>query len=194
MNAPLYEYGLLGDGTSFAIALAIGVVFGFFLERGGLGDARKLAAQFYLTDLTVLKVMFSAIVTAALGLFWLGRLGLLDLTRVYVLPTYVAPHLVGGLVFGVGFVMGGLCPGTSCVSLSSGKLDGLVLLGGMLLGIVLFNELYPLLATFYDSTSLGQVTLSQAFHVPQGVMLLALVVAALGSFWLAERIEASARR
>ena len=68
MNAPFYEYGLLGDRTSLVIAIAIGVVFGFFLERGGLGDARKLAAQFYLTDLTVLKVMFSAIVTAALGL------------------------------------------------------------------------------------------------------------------------------
>jgi len=194
MNAPFYEYGLVGDGASLVIALAIGVVFGFFLERGGLGDARKLAAQFYLTDLTVLKVMFSAIVTAALGLFWLGRLGVLDLSRVYVLPTYVAPHLVGGLVFGVGFVMGGLCPGTSCVALSSGKLDGLVLLGGMLLGIVLFNEAYPVLAAFYDSTSLGQVTLADALHVSQGVMLLVLVVAALGSFWLAERIEASAAR
>lgn len=194
MRAPFYEYGLLGESTSLGIALAIGVVFGFFLERGGLGDARKLAAQFYLTDLTVLKVMFSAIVTAALGLFWLGRLGILDVSRVYVLPTYVAPHLVGGLVFGVGFVMGGLCPGTSCVSLSSGKLDGLVLLGGMLLGIVLFNEAYPLLATFYDSTPLGQVTLTDLFHVSQGVMVLALVLMAVASFWLAERIEASRRR
>jgi len=194
MSAPFYEYGLFGESTSLVVALAIGVVFGFFLERGGLGDARKLAAQFYLTDLTVLKVMFSAIVTAALGLFWLGRLGVLDLARVYVLPTYVAPHLVGGLVFGVGFVMGGLCPGTSCVSLSSGRLDGLALLGGMLVGIVLFNEAYPLLATFYGSTSLGQVTLPQAFHVPYGVMILALVLMALSSFWLAERIEASGRR
>jgi len=194
MSAPFYEYGLFGEGTSLVVALAIGVVFGFFLERGGLGDARKLAAQFYLTDLTVLKVMFSAIVTAALGLFWLGRLGILDVSRVYLLPTYVAPHLVGGLVFGVGFVMGGLCPGTSCVSLSSGKLDGLVLLGGMLLGIVLFNEAYPLVAAFYDSTSLGQVTLSDLLHVSQGVMVFALVVVAVASFWLAERIEASRRR
>ena len=96
-------------------------------------------------------------------------------------------------MFGVGFVMGGLCPGTSCVSLSSGKLDGLVLLGGMLLGIVLFNESYPLLATFYDSTAIGQVTLAEAFRVPHGVMLFLLVVLALGSFWLAERIEASRR-
>ena len=194
MRAPFYEYGLFGESTSLGVALAIGVVFGFFLERGGLGDARKLAAQFYLTDLTVLKVMFSAIVTAALGLFWLGRLGILDVSRVYVLPTYVVPHLVGGLVFGVGFVMGGLCPGTSCVSLSSGKLDGLVLLGGMLLGIVLFNEAHPLLATFYDSTPLGQVTLTDLFHVSQGVMVLALVLMAVASFWLAERIEASRRQ
>ena len=106
MTAPLFEFGMITDNASLVIALGLGIVFGFFLERGGLGNAKKLAAQFYLTDLTVLKVMFSAIVTAMLGLFWFSKLGLLDLSRVYVLPTFFLPHLVGGLVFGVGFVMG----------------------------------------------------------------------------------------
>ena len=101
-------------------ALPIGFAFGWFLERGGLGNARKLAGQFYLTDLTVFKVMFSAIVTAALGVFWSERIGLLDLSQVAVPPTFIMPQLIGGLVFGVGFITGGLCPGTSCVAAASG--------------------------------------------------------------------------
>lgn len=193
MSAPFYEFGVIGEGAGLAVAVALGIGFGFFLEQGGLGNARKLAGQFYLTDLTVLKVMFSAIVTAMLGLFWLGWLGVVDLSRVFVLPTYWAPQLVGGLVFGVGFVMGGLCPGTSCVALSSGRLDGAVLLGGMVLGIVGFNEAYPLLASFYESGFLGQPTLDGVAGIPRGVMVAAVVLAALGSFVLAERIERRVR-
>ncbi len=55
MTAPLYEFGLITENASLAIAIGLGVAFGFFLERGGLGNANKLAAQFYLTDLAVLK-------------------------------------------------------------------------------------------------------------------------------------------
>jgi hypothetical protein len=76
--APLYEYGRFGDGASLAVAVLLGIAFGWFLERGGMGSARKLAGQFYLTDLSVLKLMFSAILTAMLGLFWLSWAGLLD--------------------------------------------------------------------------------------------------------------------
>jgi len=102
-----------------AAAVIIGIAFGWTLERAGLGSAPKLAGQFYLTDFTVFKVMFSAIVTAMLGAFWLSRLGVLDLSRVYVPETYLLPQLAGGLLFGVGFVVACLCPGTSCVAAAS---------------------------------------------------------------------------
>ncbi|HEV7589622.1 MAG TPA: YeeE/YedE thiosulfate transporter family protein, partial [Longimicrobium sp.] len=111
MIFPLIEAEAGSGGTGLGVALVLGVAFGFALERAGLGSARKLAGQFYGRDLTVLKVMFSAIVTAALGVFWLSRLGLLDATRVYVPPTYLLPQAVGGAVFGVGLVAAGLCPG-----------------------------------------------------------------------------------
>ncbi len=189
MNAPFYEFGYIGEGASLFIALVIGFGFGWFLEQGGLGNARKLAGQFYLTDMTVLKVLFTAIVTCMLGLFWLGKLGLVDLGRIYLLPTYVLPHLVGGLVFGVGFVMGGLCPGTSCVAASSGSLDGLALIGGMMSGIFLFNEAFPLVEGFYGTTPMGQVTLHGLVGIPYQAMVPAIVVLALGAFWAAERIE-----
>ncbi len=194
MTAPFFEFGMITENASLVIALGLGVAFGFFLERGGLGNATKLAAQFYLTDLTVLKVMFSAIVTAMLGLFWFSKLGLLDLSRLYVLPTFFAPHLVGGLVFGVGFVMGGLCPGTSCVSASTGRIDGLLVLAGMMFGIFVFNEAFPLVSSFYNSTPMGQITIPELFGLSHGGVVLLIVVAAIGSFLLAGRLEARAKR
>lgn len=191
--APFADFGYIGPGTGLLTALALGIAFGFFLERGGLGNAVKLAGQFYLTDLTVFKVMFAAIVTAMLGLFWLSVLGLVQLPLVFVPPTYLLPHLVGGLVFGVGFVVGGLCPGTSCVSASSGRLDGLAVLGGMLLGILVFNEAFPLVEALYRATPRGSVTIPQLLGLPHGVLVAATVAAALLGFTAAERIERRAR-
>jgi uncharacterized membrane protein YedE/YeeE len=197
MMAPFYELGRFGDGTSLAIAVLLGIAFGWFLERGGMGNAHKLSGQFYFTDLSVLKLMFSAIVTAMLGLFWLSWAGLLDLSRVYVPETFIAPQLVGGLVFGVGFVVGGLCPGTSCVAAATGRKDGLALMGGMLAGIFVFGEAFPVIGKFADSTARGAWTLPQAFGLSHGTVVGMIVAAALGAFagaeWLERRAERPAR-
>jgi hypothetical protein len=187
--APLTEFGYVGPSAGLLVALGLGLAFGFFLERGGLGNAVKLAGQFYFTDLTVFKVMFAAIVTAMLGLFWLAAAGVVRLPLVFVPPTFVLPQLAGGLVFGVGFVVGGLCPGTSCVSASSGRLDGIAVLVGMVGGILVFNEAFPLIEAFYRSTPLGSLTIPQAIGVPHGVVVAATVAAALLGFAAAERIE-----
>lgn len=162
-------------------AFAIGIAFGFALERAGLGSAKKLIGQFYLTDFTVLKVMFSAIVTAMLGAFWLSRLGLVDLSTVFVPRTWLLPQLAGGLIFGIGFVVAGLCPGTSCVAAASGRGDGLAVVIGMLAGV--------LVAPRYDATPRGAWTLPELLHVPYGVVVFAVVLMALAAFAVAERIE-----
>lgn len=193
MNAPLYEVGLFGEGTALVFALGLGIVFGWFLERGGMGNANKLAGQFYLTDLAVFKVMFSAIVTTLLGLYWLSKLGWLELPMVFLPPTYVVPQLLGGVVFGVGFVMGGLCPGTSCVSASTGKTDGFVVVGGMLFGVFVFNEAFPVLEGVYRSTPMGPVTIPELIGAPFGVVVFALVALAIGAFVGAEKLEAHMR-
>jgi uncharacterized membrane protein YedE/YeeE len=197
MMAPFYEFGRFGDATALAIAVLLGMAFGWFLERGGMGNAQKLAGQFYFTDLSVLKLMFSAILTAMLGLFWLSWAGLLDLSRVYVPETFVAPQLVGGVVFGVGFVTGGLCPGTSCVAAASGRRDGLALVAGMLAGVFAFGEAFPGLATFADSTARGSWTLPQALRLSYGSVVGIIVAVALGAFagaeWLERRAERPAR-
>jgi uncharacterized membrane protein YedE/YeeE len=183
MTAPLI------NGAGLGWAVAIGIAFGWALERAGLGSARKLTGQFYLTDLTVFKVMFSAIVVAMLGAFWLGKLGVLDLSRVYVPETFLLPQLAGGMIFGAGFVIGGLCPGTSCVAAASGRGDGAAVMAGMFSGVVVMGLLFESLRRFYESTAWGSLTLPQLFHVPYGVVVCAVVAMALGGFSIAERIE-----
>jgi uncharacterized protein len=190
VRAPFYEFATFGAHGAVYAALAIGIAFGWCLERAGMGSARKLSGQFYLTDLTVFKVMFSAIVTAMLGAFWLGRVGLLDLSRVYVPETFLLPQIVGGLVFGVGFAIGGLCPGTSCVAAATGRGDGLMLLSGMFTGVLITGLAFNRLEHFYLSTARGSFTLPQLLHVPYGVAVAGVVAIALGGFRVAEFIEA----
>lgn len=170
-------------------AVMIGIAFGWTLERAGLGSAPKLAGQFYLTDLTVFKVMFSAIVTAMLGAFWLSRLGVLDLGRVYVPETYLLPQLAGGIVFGAGFVIAGLCPGTSCVAAATGRGDGALVMLGMFAGVLITGLAFEPLQHFYESTSRGSLTLPDLLHIPYGVVVCAVVAMALIAFQFAERLE-----
>lgn len=166
------------------LAMLIGIAFGAALEQAGLGNARKLAGQFYLTDFAVLKVMLSAILTALLGLFWLGRLGWLDRAAIYVPETFLWPQLAGGLVFGVGFALAGLCPGTACVSAGSGRLDGLAAVGGIFAGLLGAGVAFPLLAPFYASGARGVLTLPALTGLPEGMVVLVVVLAALGAFRL----------
>lgn len=173
----------------YAVAVLIGIAFGWTLERAGLGSAPKLAGQFYFTDLTVFKVMFSAIVTAMLGAFWLSRLGILDLSQMYIPETFLLPQLAGGLLFGVGFVVAGLCPGTSCVAAATGRGDGVMVMMGMFSGVLVTGLAFAPLRHFYESTSRGSLTLPELLRVPYGVVVCAIVAMALIAFQFAERLE-----
>ena len=189
MIAPFFKYGLFGEDVSLVAAFITGIGFGFFLERGGFISAKKLAAQFYFTDLTVFKVMFTAIITAMVGLYYLSVIGFLDLSLVYLTPTFLLPQVVGGLILGFGFVIGGYCPGTSCVAVSTGRIDGLVYLGGIVFGILVFGEIFPLVRSFYVSTAMGQITLPQITGLPYGFLVFLVVLMALGGFVGATWVE-----
>jgi len=189
MMTPLYKYGFFGDEFSLLVAFAIGLGFGFFLERAGFGSARKLAAQFYLYDMSVFKVMFTAIVTAMLGVTYLGWIGWLDLDLVYLVPTYLVPQIVGGLVLGVGFVIGGYCPGTSVAALATGRIDAVVYALGIFAGTFVYAEVYPAIKGFVNSTPMGQVTLPEVLGLPWGLVVFAVVVIAVLGFWGATAIE-----
>ena len=148
MNAPFFKFGAFGDEASLVVASVIGIGFGWCLERAGFGSAKKLVSQFYLNDLSVFKVMFTAIVTAMLGVTYLSWAGFLDLSLVYLVPTYWVAQVVGGLVLGVGFVVGGYCPGTSIAATATGRLDGLVFVLGFAAGTLGFALAFPLVVPF----------------------------------------------
>jgi hypothetical protein len=189
MNAPFYKYDLFGDNVSLVVAFIIGIGFGFFLERAGFGNGKKLAMQFYFRDFAVLKVMFTAIVTAMLGIYFLSVFGLVDLSLVYLVPTNILPQIIGGLILGFGFVIGGYCPGTSCVSAATGKKDGFIYLVGVVAGIFIFGEMYPLFKGLYNATPMGQITIPQWSNIPYGIFVFAVVVMAVGAFVAAEWAE-----
>lgn len=186
---PLAE--LFGHYGAFAVYGLIGVLFGAVLETAGFGNSMKLAAQFYFRDLTVLKVMFTAIIVACVLVFLASAIGLLDYNLVWVPPTYLWPGIVGGLIMGAGFIVGGFCPGTSLVAMATGKVDGLFFVLGVLTGIFVFGETVASFAVFFDSSYMGRFTLPDLFGVDYGVVVVAVVLMALFMFWGAERIEAA---
>jgi len=187
MNFPLNAFHEFGVDGSLLISLLIGIGFGFMLERGGFGSSKVLAGIFYGRDWRVLKVMFTAIVVAMLGLFLTDGAGLLVMDQVAYRSTYIWSQIVGGLILGVGFVTAGYCPGTSIVGAVSGKLDAIFTLVGVVLGIGVFEETYVYLKDFYYSGYMGELSIAAWAGVPQGLVVLGVVVMALAAFWAVER-------
>ena len=183
MSFPLSSTIELSQVASLGLAVALGLAFGFILERAGFGSARKLTAVFYFYDMAVVKVMFTAIVTAMAGLFVLSSAGALDLAELYVEPTNYAAAAIGGLVFGAGFVIGGYCPGTSLAACATGRLDAVAFLAGMLAGVYLFAELFSGVDQWARSTALGELTLPGLTGISMGWFVLLFAAILLAAAW-----------
>jgi hypothetical protein len=162
-------------GAELAIALVLGIGFGFALERAGFGSARKLTAVFYLYDMAVVKVMFSAIVTALTGLFVLSAAGWLDLGALYVEPTNYAAAILGGLLFGAGFVVGGYCPGTSVAAAAIGRMDAWMFALGLLAGVWSYAEFTPGIEAWIKAGQIGELTLPALTGIGMGWWVFAFV-------------------
>lgn len=186
---PLPLADVFGPGGAYVVYLMIGFGFGFVLEMAGFGNSKRLAAQFYFKDLTVLKVMFGAIVVAMILIFLTSGLGLLDFNKVWVNPTYLWPGIVGGLIMGVGFIIGGFCPGTSLVAAATFKIDGIFFALGALFGIFLFGESVGLFSDFFNSSYYGRVTIPEWLGVDTGMVVLVIALMALVVFAGSEQIE-----
>jgi len=187
---PLPLADLFGHWGSYVVYAIIGIAFGMTLESAGFGNSKLLAAQFYFKDMRVFKVMFTAIIVAMTLIFLSTAIGLLDYNLVWVPPTYLWPGIVGGLIMGVGFIIGGFCPGTSLVGMATGKLDAIMFVFGVLFGIYLFGETVGSFATFFDSSNMGRFTLPELFNTSYGAVVVCIVVVALGLFVMAEKVEA----
>jgi hypothetical protein len=171
------------------IAFLIGIGFGFALEQAGFSSSRKLAGMFYGYDTTVLKVFFTASIVALVGSQFLSYFGLLNLNMVFVNEYYVTAAIVGGVIMGAGFIMGGFCPGTGVCALGIGKIDALFYVLGGLTGAFLFAETYPLIQPIADVNYRGPVKINEVMGISPGLFTLLMIIAAVAMFWLAEKAE-----
>ncbi len=177
---PLVNNGFISMGVNFFCAILIGILFGYALQRSGFTNSRKIASAFYMKDVDVPVVMFTAIITASIGLWGLSILGLIDTSKIYFLPSYLLPMVVAGFIFGIGMAVGGFCPGTSLASMVTGKIDAMVFVLGFFLGSLLFGDLYPIWDNFYNSDGHGVWRIDQLFDINLGLAV--LLVTLLGVF------------
>jgi len=185
---------LISDQLNLVVALVLGIAFGAVLEQAGFSSSRRLAGVFYGYDFTVLRVFFTATITAMSGVLLLGYFGLLDTEAIFVNPTWLVPAIVGGIVMGIGFVLGGYCPGTSVCAAAIGKIDAMFFIGGGILGVFAFGELFSLYGSFYDSTSLGSIKVFDSLGLSQGLFAFLLIAIAVGAFAVTTLIEKRVNR
>ncbi len=190
--APLVP-DIIGNEFNLVVALFIGIAFGYILEQAGFSSTKKLVGLFYGYDFTVLRVFFTAGVTAMIGVVILAHFGLLDINLIYVNPTFLWAALVGGAVMGAGFIIGGFCPGTSVCAASIGKLDGWAFIFGGLIGILSFTEFYPVLEPLYLAKAMGPVRIDAFFGVSPVAWAFILTAVAIlafyGTTWVEYRVR-----
>jgi uncharacterized protein len=181
---PLIPQGIIPGQWNNVIAVLIGMAFGFIMEGSGFSSSRKIVGLFYGYDFTVLKVFFTATVTAAIGLLYFSYLGWIDLSMVHIHPTYVTGAIVGGVVMGVGFVTGGFCPGTSFCGVAIGKIDAIIYTLGLMAGIFVFSEAFSVFEKLYDGNYLGEITITEFFGLSPYLFVFFFTLAAIAIFFI----------
>ena len=186
---PLIPNEVIPAEWNSIFALVIGIAFGYILESSGFSSSRKLAGVFYGYDFAVLKVFFTAALVSSIGILYLDYMGYLDLGALYVHPTYLKGALIGGGIMGLGFIMGGFCPGTSICAAAIGKIDALVYVGGILIGIFLFSELFSRFEPWYAGGFMGYITIMDAFEISPYIFVFGFTLLAVLSFVIADIVR-----
>lgn len=194
MIGPIISSGIVSPMWDNIFAVLIGMGFGFALESSGFSSSRKIIGTFFGYDFVVVKVFFTAAIVASMGLLYLSYFGLVDYSQLYIQPTFLTGAIVGGVIMGVGFAMGGFCPGTSLCAAAVGKLDGIVFLGGMFIGVFLFSESFPLWEKMYNSGSQGSKMINDAFGISPELFTFFLVLAAVGMFFGANWVQKKVKK
>ena len=180
---------VISNNLNFIVALVIGIFFGAILEQAGFSTSKKLVGLFYGYDFTVLRVFFTAGIVAMIGIMGLEHYGLIDMNLVYINPTFLWSAIIGGLIMGLGFVVGGFCPGTSVCAAAIGKIDAMIFIVGAIFGVLIFAEGYPIFESLYKSANLGNPTLFVTLGISQNLFAFIMVVFALTAFWVASIVE-----
>ena len=177
---PLFSNGFIDSNLNYILAVGIGILFGFILERGGFGTAAHIAPVFYFRSLIVPKIMVSAIVTTA-TLILLGTLfGYIDYSQIFIPTTYLWPYLLGGVIFGLGMVMAGWCPGTAVVGIATLKIDAIFFALGLLVGMFFYFDIYQYIIDFANSGNLGKFTIDKLVGGDIRISYLVTVVVSFG--------------
>jgi rhodanese-related sulfurtransferase/uncharacterized membrane protein YedE/YeeE len=187
--APFIPEGIVNPDLNLFFALVLGLGFGYVLEQAGFSSSRKLAGVFYGYDFVVLRVFFTAGVTAMVGLLFMGYMGWIDMSLVYINPTYLWSAIVGGLIMGVGFIFGGYCPGTSIVAATTGKIDAMLFLFGAMIGIFIFGHFYNDWEPFFNGYYLGSPFVFDSLGISKAWFAFLMVMMAIAAFAITQIIE-----
>ena len=187
---PLFPQELISDPMNMLIAVFIGIGFGIGLEAGGFTNTRKLAGVFYGYDFVVLKVFFTAAMTAAIGLFIMNNYGFIDIELTFYPKTFWLPTLVAGVVMGLGFIVGGFCPGTSVCAAVTGKIDGIMFVAGVFIGILGYAFTFDwLFADLRSQGGLGKANLAETLGISDGLLVFIVTVIAIIAFIVVTKIQ-----
>ncbi|NEW81837.1 MAG: YeeE/YedE family protein [Mariniphaga sp.] len=193
MIGSIISSGIISPSWDNLFAVIIGMGFGFALESSGFSSSRKIIGTFFAYDFVVVKVFFTAAIVASIGLLYFNYLGLVDFSTLYIQPTFLASAIIGGVIMGVGFAMGGFCPGTSLCAAAVGRIDGIVFFGGMFIGVFLFSESFPFFENLFYSGSQGAKMINTVLGISPELFTFLLVLAAVGMFsgasWLEKRVK-----
>lgn len=131
--------------------LLLGTVFGFVLSRSGAADYNYIQAMFLFENFQLYGIIGSAVVLTAPGLWLIKRRGRTARGRPINVELKPRHHgnIVGGLLFGVGWSMAGMCPGPIFVNIGEGKIYALAALAGALAGTGLFGAIYARLQAVF---------------------------------------------
>jgi uncharacterized membrane protein YedE/YeeE len=159
----------------------LGLLFGIALHRSGVTNPDVIFEQLLLRDMTVVKVMMSAVVVGGLGIYVMHRLGMVQL---HIREAAVGSTVIGGLIFGVGFALLGYCPGTAVAAVGEGRLDALFGgIIGMLSGAFIYAMVYPRAKPLLAIRSMGKKTLWQLVGLPPLATMALVSAAIILMFW-----------
>ena len=180
---------IISGELNYIIALIVGIGFGFALEQAGFASTKKLVGLFYGYDFTVLRVFFTAGITAMVGIIVLNHLDLLDVDIIYINPTFLWSALIGGGIMGLGFIIGGFCPGTSACAAATGRVDGMAFLFGSVIGIFIFAEGFSIWEGIYTAEDWGAVLMFDQLSLSRETFGVIMILIAAFAFVMTQIIE-----